>query len=171
LTVDVFDVHVLLITLRDRFSLAERERKQELRTQWNTLASATVKDSGLDAMIMRWENLYQECKAAKVSMTLDDDDAIYDFLTAIKSVDPQFLYTWYQKTFRQDDKVTFTGMLNAFRSERAAFRPKKGHRATYAFATLDGQEEANKPQKDQQAQRQISHNNRRKWLANAKCVC
>lgn len=142
-TVDSPHLKQLLLSLRERFSPAEKERMIEVRLQWNAHARTSMKDSNLDAWLTRWDGLYTEAVSAGVPEAKDIHCASYDFLSAIRQVDETFYQIWYGKVFHTSESVHFKSVVNAFRQQRATTQRKKPIRPTIGMATLDGQPEAN----------------------------
>ena len=125
------------MTLKHRVADTEDAQRVELSREYRALKSRT-KGQSVEKWLSSWETTYAKAKKFNIP-EIWHDQAIRDFITAMRSIDPGFADTFsIMMNFRDDDsRLTFGQVLGCFRGH---FR-RAASRATTSTAFTRGEEE------------------------------
>src|SRR4051812_33326379 len=145
-------VYAKLTALKKRLAPTDRARKLELSQKYQALKKAP-RQGPLDKWLQQWEKVYTDAKKLELP-EVQDDRPLYDFLLAIKFLEPNFagihevLIT--QKSKESTALPTLFDLIEDFRNHRrlaqaaSSAKPSPSHSA---FATFQGDSDNSKKER------------------------
>jgi len=94
--------HDMLTALKQRAAPTDRARKMELVNQYRKMMK-TPKDQSIEPWLQEWEKVYTECKKMKLP-EVEEERPLFDFLTSISRISPEFTNAWMIDIQRMQDK-------------------------------------------------------------------
>lgn len=133
-----------LKALQRRLAPTDRARELELMQQYQDLKKAP-RSQGIDKWLQQWEKIYADA----VRLDLPDvqrDRPLYDFLQAVKSLDPSFSSANLTYIMRGKEVPTLFELVEQFRNARRINNASdKTAHSHSAFPTFQGKQDTTSP--------------------------